>query len=92
MALTFSEKALIVSDFFEFYSEDYPELIARYNIGFPLAFALSYEGVEALTLLGKDWITEAYEALCRTFGVDVYGEYADLNELLEISEYPNAEG
>ena len=86
MALTFTEKTVIVSDFYEYHSEDYPEIIAAYDLGFPLAFAVVYEGVVELTETGKSWIEDAYKGICEALGVDQYGDYDSLTDLMEFSD------
>lgn len=85
MALTFTEKTVIVSDFYEYYSDAYPEVIASYDLGFPLAFAVTYEGVTGLTDTGREWIEDAYKGICEALGVDEYGDYDSLTDLMEFA-------
>jgi hypothetical protein len=83
----FSKQVEIVSDFYELYASDYPELKTTYDLGLPLAFAVNYGGVaeNGLTDGGRDWIIETYNGICNHFGVDVYGDYEDINEILDLA-------
>lgn len=84
----FSKQVEIVSDFYESFANEYPRLKASYDIGLPLAFAINYGGLSAdsLTDIGREWISEAYRAICDTFGVDYYGEYDSIEEMFALDE------
>lgn len=84
----FSKQVEIVSDFYEVYADDYPQIKSSYDIGLPLAFAINYGGVseDGLTDIGREWIVESYKAICNTFGVDHYGEYDSIEEMFDLDD------
>lgn len=83
----FSKQVEIVSDFYELFADDFPELKSAYDIGLPLAFAINYGGLseDGLTDAGREWIVEAYNAISSAIGVDPYGDYDNIEEMFELA-------
>lgn len=85
----FSKQVEIVSDFYLHMGYDYPDLLAGYDLGFPLAVALTKGGVEDITDLGRRWISEAFIGICDELDLDIYGDYETLGDMVALA---NAEG
>ena len=81
----FSKQVEIVADFYLNMGGDYPELISLYDLGFPFAVGVSQGSITALSDRGNAWITETFEAICEELGIDKYGEYDSLNDMVELS-------
>ena len=81
----FSNQVAIVSDFYLHMGYDYPDLLAGYDLGFPLAVAIIRGGVEEVTDLGKQWIEEAFIGICDEFDLDIYGEYDTLGDMVALA-------
>lgn len=83
----FSKQVDIVADFYMEYGDEYPDLLDSYDLGFPLAVAIWQGGVDidSLTPKGQDWITETFEAICEELGVDQYGEYETLGDVMAMA-------
>ena len=83
----FSNQVDIVADYY-FYADADPDWLMTFDLGGPLAFAVQNGGVDAdnLSDKGKEWITQAFTALLNVLGVDSYGQYDSLEEIVSISE------
>ena len=86
----FSKQVDIVAEYFlEGQDEEgYGVLVASFDLGFPLAFAIHNGGLDenALTDKGREWISEAFLAILNEYGVDRGGDYDSFDEILLISD------
>jgi hypothetical protein len=92
---TLETKTNILHQFWVEYSQDAgseeASFINDHDIGVPLA-SLLVLGNALATPKGVKWIEEDFDSLCELMGIDKYGDYDSLETMLEISEYPDAEG
>jgi hypothetical protein len=85
--ITLETKMTILNDFWVAYSMDpeYVDFIEMHDIGVPLAM-LVIQGQAIATEAGVKWIENDYDDLCEELGIDKYGEYEDLDEMMELYE------
>ncbi len=88
--MDFSKKAQIVADYYVHMSNE--SWRAENDLGAPLAYALVRGWVDEVRDEGAMWIETSYSDILETYGLDPYSEFDSLNDLLEIAEYPDAEG
>jgi hypothetical protein len=88
--MDFSKKAEIVGDYYVFHADE--EWRAMNDLGGPLAYALKRGWVDEVRGEGAAWIETSYADILDQHELDPYSEFDSLEELLEIAEYPNAEG
>jgi hypothetical protein len=86
--ITLETKTQILNDFWVSFSQDdeHTDFITLHDIGLPLAVLLSLDCAVA-TPKGIEWIETDYDDLCEYLGVDRHGEYASLDDLMEILSY-----
>lgn len=92
----FSKQVEIVADYYSGFQGDavYDELIATFDVGFPLAVAIANGGIseESLTDIGRAWITEAFLAILDFYGgIDPDGEYDSVDDIMAMV-FINAKG
>lgn len=82
----FSNRCEILYDFYMDYSgsEDYSDFIALNDLGFPAA-VLTVTGAASLTDIGVKHVNDTWTSLCELLGVDSYGEYENLDYLMEFA-------
>jgi hypothetical protein len=86
--MDFGAKVQILSEFAEAYKYDdeFEEFFDSFDLGLPLAVVLMHGGVKSLTSKGSEWLLETWEGLCDQLQVDPYGEYADIDAMMEFSD------
>jgi hypothetical protein len=84
---TLETKMQILSDFWVTLStdEEYADFAEVHDIGIPLAM-LVIQGHALATESGVKWIETDYEDLCEELGLDKYGDYESLDEMLDLNE------
>ena len=90
---TLDNKIQILNDFYIEFGSDgvYADFIEVHDLGLPLAVLIT-QGHALATESGITWIHDDFTALCEELGVDRHGDYESLDDMLEIAEYPDAEG
>jgi len=85
----FSNRCQILADLWMLYREDeaFSELMKYGDLGFPLAFAI-FENVVEATPLSEEYINELWELLLGELGVEDTGEFELLSQVLDSSPYP----
>ena len=85
--LAFETKCEILYHFYMEYAADaeYTEFIEVNDTGVPCAYLL-IGGQAILTDSGMDSVEQTWQALCDAFGIDSYGDYESLEEMIELSE------
>lgn len=81
----FSKRVEIVSDFYMHYGYDYEELLATFDLGFPLAVAVAQGGIDKLTDKGIEWIDQTFIGILDQLELDIYGDYDSVDEILELA-------
>jgi hypothetical protein len=82
----FSNRVSILAEFWLDLRDDYEELIAYGDLGFPLAYAIS-EGIVESTPLAEQYINEIWELLLGTLRVEDSG----FDTLMDIWDSPKVE-
>lgn len=82
----FSKRVEILHDFYMDYSgsEEYDEFISLNDLGFPAAILL-YTDAATLTDKGMTHVNDTWNAFCELLEVDSYGEYDNLDSLMEFA-------
>jgi hypothetical protein len=85
--ITLETKMTLLNDFWVAYGTDveFADFIEMHDIGIPLAM-LVIQGQAIATEAGVEWIENDYDDLCEELGIDKYGEYEDLDEMMELYE------
>lgn len=86
--LTFEAKCVILSDFYmdsEQLNDWVDEFKEIHDVGLPCAY-LFVDGRAIITDTGMDSVEQTWQALCDAFGIDSYGDYESLEEMIELSE------
>jgi hypothetical protein len=83
-------KAKIVSDYYVYRSNEAWRI--ENDLGGPLAYALERGWVDEVRGEGAMWIEISYSNILEMYDLDPHAEFDSLNDLLEIAEYPDAEG
>jgi hypothetical protein len=60
------------------------EYFATYNLGVPLAMCVHFGGADANDR-GRQWIEDAWIAMCEVLGIDHHGEYENALEMMELA-------
>jgi hypothetical protein len=82
----YSNRVSILAEFWLDLRDDYEELIAYGDLGFPLAYAIS-EGIVESTPLAEEYINEIWELLLGTLRVEDSG----FDTLMDIWDSPKVE-
>lgn len=84
----FSKQVEIVADFYMECAMDYPELVATYDLGLPLAVAVTNGGVDidSLTPKGREWITDTFIGIANELEVDYHGDYDSLDDMFGLMD------
>lgn len=82
----FSKRVEIMHEFYMDYSgsEEYDDFISLNDLGFPAA-TLSYTGAATLNDNGMAYVNDTWNALCELLGIDSYGDYDNLDSLMEFA-------
>lgn len=82
----FSDKVFILQEFYlEFLdNENFREFFRLNDLGLPLAVAI-YNGGAEPTANGIRWIDETWRSMCEMLKIDYLGEYATLDDVLEMA-------
>jgi len=82
---TLETKMTILNDFWVTFGtdEEYADFIEGHDIGIPLAM-LVIQGHALATESGVKWIETDYDDLCEELGLDKYGDYESLDEMLDL--------
>ena len=77
----------VLGDFYDIYrvDEDYQEMFAIYDIGFPLAW-MTWKGVATPNEVGSQAIQETWYAFCEAFRIDPHNDFESFVELAEFLE------
>lgn len=89
VATAFPTQLDVVAQFFLELGSENEDLVAAYDLGFPLAVAFMQGGVEddGLTETGRGWISETFLAILDSYGLDPSREFESLDEILEVADY-----
>lgn len=81
----FSKKCDILAQAYsEWQGEDmWGPFFSSYDLGTVFAFGVSY-GMITVTKSGENEVNEAWVAFCDRLGIDSYGDYDSIDELLDI--------
>ena len=66
--------------------DDLYDFVNLHDLGIPLS-VLVVQNCATATPAGVEWILSDYNDLCDELGIDKYGDYESLDDLLEMSEY-----
>jgi hypothetical protein len=84
--ILFSKKCEILTEVsLTFQGEDgWDYFFEQFDLGLPLAAAIHHGGAEA-NAKGIEWIDEAWEGLCEMLNIDKYGEYPNMEEMMNFA-------
>lgn len=87
MTTTFSNKCEIIGRAYgEWAGDDFWQpIFTEYDLGFAFAFGVDYDML-TLNDTGVEMVEKAWSIFCNTLGIDPYGEYMSLDEMVEFSE------
>ena len=87
MPTNFETKCEILSDLWINYkdNEELEDFVEYNDLGLPLAYLIHTELV-TVTNEGMPYVDETFNLLCKALDLDLDGDYASLNELMEIDD------
>ncbi len=87
MITPFSNKCAILAQALADWEGDekWKPVFAKYNLGYYFSFGVAYNLI-TVSDEGKTYIEDAWNNLCDTLGVDSYGDYDNLEEVVLIAE------
>lgn len=87
MTTPFSNKCAILAQALTDWegNEQWEKVFYEYNLGYYFAFGAAYDMI-ILKDKARENVEDAWSNFCETVGVDSYGEYADLQEVVDFAE------
>ena len=78
------DKATIIVDFWEFYSSKpaWKNFFEYHDMGVPYSIGITNGDILSLGPHGEQIIQETWQDLCRSAGVDVDGDYANIGDFV----------
>jgi hypothetical protein len=87
MPTNFETKCAILSDLWLNYkdNEELADFVEYNDLGLPLAY-LIHTDLVTVNETGMPYVDETFNLLCTSLGLDFEGDYASLNELMELQD------